>query len=702
MGLSASQARLLSITARLSDNELHSQQIANSRVRLADKTQEASQEYINALNTTKLMYTTYDAQGNASEAELTPAILYEYSDLKNQYGISNTSGQLLVSSTDAAHFENSNNLSAFVESYGIDLAENPEYTEKLQLIYGEDYTSLYNENDVYEWYDAIENITGSDLTYIKRNICSQNPENLTQADADLIGQKVNSWAGQITSLQNGLLKNYADLTGDFGAYLRELLTVPNLEFPDKNSDIYENTSVNEGLDKKFDIATKPCYENAVIDKDPKCYLHVLAHILDLKEEHLVSSNGNNTSGQEITPPGNNNSTDNTNPSITQQQSTNTTSNGVDSPSTDTGDSIIDTPDNPADNVGNIGGQIIGNGGVNDSYGATYSTTVDPALTITTTPFDINGSAIYSNGLTPSMVEVSEVICDTVDILYAKEDPSDTTTYNSSVAQKLISNYKFVYNSETGNYDKVLKTMKEKTIDLYYAVANRDDLGLDYDKDLVPILENYQAEISSSLEPEFNETKYLNDVKSWQNEILAWVTGIENLKLTYSEHLDEIPGKTIPDETNSKTQWYINLWHRMNGQSEMKSTEGKNGTYYKQLDDNLLTSNSWLKFALEHGAVTLEKVQYVDEAEDTTGLETTKWTPVIYSACTDITTVEDTVAITRAEAAYTEKLNEIEAKDNKLENDIKKLDTEHNALQTEYESVKSVIDKNVERSFKAFS
>ena len=45
---------------------------------------------------------------------------------------------------------------------------------------------------------------------------------------------------------------------------------------------------------------------------------------------------------------------------------------------------------------------------------------------------------------------------------------------------------------------------------------------------------------------------------------------------------------------------------------------------------------------------------------------------------------------------------IEAKDNKLENDIKKLDTEHNALQTEYESVKSVIDKNIERSFKAFS
>ena len=35
-------------------------------------------------------------------------------------------------------------------------------------------------------------------------------------------------------------------------------------------------------------------------------------------------------------------------------------------------------------------------------------------------------------------------------------------------------------------------------------------------------------------------------------------------------------------------------------------------------------------------------------------------------------------------------------------DIKKLDTEHNALQQEYESLKSVIQKNAERSFKAFS
>lgn len=48
------------------------------------------------------------------------------------------------------------------------------------------------------------------------------------------------------------------------------------------------------------------------------------------------------------------------------------------------------------------------------------------------------------------------------------------------------------------------------------------------------------------------------------------------------------------------------------------------------------------------------------------------------------------------------MREIEAKDKEYDNQIKLLDTEHNALQTEYESIKGTIEKNVERTFKAFS
>ena len=71
MGISASQARLLSITARLTSNEYESQQISNAKMRLATKSEQASNEYIAALNTRQLQFVTYDAQGAAVVENLT-------------------------------------------------------------------------------------------------------------------------------------------------------------------------------------------------------------------------------------------------------------------------------------------------------------------------------------------------------------------------------------------------------------------------------------------------------------------------------------------------------------------------------------------------------------------------------------------------------------------------------------------------------
>ena len=119
MGISASQARLLTITARLTSNEYESQQISNAKMRLATQSQEASSEYIAALNTTQLQFMTYDAKGSAITTDLTANSLYQYADMKNQYALINTSGQMLVSSGDAKKFESASNLSEFLESYGI-------------------------------------------------------------------------------------------------------------------------------------------------------------------------------------------------------------------------------------------------------------------------------------------------------------------------------------------------------------------------------------------------------------------------------------------------------------------------------------------------------------------------------------------------------------------------------------------------------
>ncbi|HIS36273.1 TPA: hypothetical protein IAC10_06540, partial [Candidatus Scatousia excrementigallinarum] len=181
------------------------------------------------------------------------------------------------------------------------------------------------------------------------------------------------------------------------------------------------------------------------------------------------------------------------------------------------------------------------------------------------------------------------------------------------------------------------------------------------------------------------------------------------------------------------QWYVNLWHRMNGPSEDKvELEGiENGVHpehangedkpldddaktpetgltengkllWTVLEDGLMNSEKWLKYALENGYVTLERVNYTEPTEDGTGLADVTWTSIIYTNATDITEQENEAAITKAEVKYQQTVRDIEAKDKQYDNILKRLDTEHNALQTEYDSIKGVINKNIERTLKMYS
>lgn len=147
MGLS-SNARLLSLTARITSNEYEAQKIANSKMRLATQSQQASADYINALNANKLMFMTYDAQGNPINTDLTAALLYQYGDSKSQYALSNPAGQLLIRVEEKEAFEGASNLEEFLAAHGI---EKTWKTEKL--------AQLKEEMTNYEVYkDEWENI----------------------------------------------------------------------------------------------------------------------------------------------------------------------------------------------------------------------------------------------------------------------------------------------------------------------------------------------------------------------------------------------------------------------------------------------------------------------------------------------------------------------------------------------------------------
>ena len=119
MGLSASQARLLSLTQRINNNELESEIISNSKIQLASRNTIAGEKYINALDGTKLEYISYDDSGTQEKVSLTFNSINQYTPLKNQYALFNNENQIYVSATDAANFEKSNNLYEFLDEYGL-------------------------------------------------------------------------------------------------------------------------------------------------------------------------------------------------------------------------------------------------------------------------------------------------------------------------------------------------------------------------------------------------------------------------------------------------------------------------------------------------------------------------------------------------------------------------------------------------------
>jgi hypothetical protein len=120
MGMAAGQARLLSITARMSDNELRAQIINNDKMRLATESSQVSDHYVQALNEAELMFTNYDANNNASFKQLTYNALTSYNPYNNQYCLTNASGNILLSEFDAKNYKNSDTLEEFLKCYGLE------------------------------------------------------------------------------------------------------------------------------------------------------------------------------------------------------------------------------------------------------------------------------------------------------------------------------------------------------------------------------------------------------------------------------------------------------------------------------------------------------------------------------------------------------------------------------------------------------
>ena len=142
-------------------------------------------------------------------------------------------------------------------------------------------------------------------------------------------------------------------------------------------------------------------------------------------------------------------------------------------------------------------------------------------------------------------------------------------------------------------------------------------------------------------------------------------------------------------------YYVSIYNQIQAAGGCVSIEEYNG-----MDGDAANDTEWLQNMIQSGQFSIELVK-VDNSTGETTLDATSPSSDTCLAYTTTTTF-DKKAMAKAEAEYEHKLKQIDKKDKKFDLDLSKLETERTALTTEYESVKKVIEDNVDRTFGIFS
>lgn len=200
---------------------------------------------------------------------------------------------------------------------------------------------------------------------------------------------------------------------------------------------------------------------------------------------------------------------------------------------------------------------------------------------------------------------------------------------------------------------------------YYDETTATAAGVIYDEDAI----NYYTNVYSGKEEFLNSLGYTSDSSTDQ---------------AYTTALFGAPSSATYDSGADK--YYSNVFEQI----------AKNG--YNCPGDGKMVDSEWLYNQLNSGTVYLSEWSSSGGDDGSGGWENVSWS----SGDPSLQTASDTSQIAKAEAEYETDMAQIKSQDNKYDLQLKEIDTQHSAIQTEIDSVKKVIDKNIERSYKVFN
>ena len=229
----------------------------------------------------------------------------------------------------------------------------------------------------------------------------------------------------------------------------------------------------------------------------------------------------------------------------------------------------------------------------------------------------------------------------------------------------------------------------------------------------PATDIYNTTAISKLKEDEGEEAYKKAIQTYQEQLTKYLYALYNC--TYKEENDseryygaqlifanvegtgaESAKTVLPEDLDmSLFNYYVSIYNQIEQCGGCISINEFNGA----LGGDAANNSDWLRTKVESGEFTIEMV--TDNKDGTISMSGTSPSSDTRISYVDATSIDNKKA-KQLEAKYEHDLKEINTKDKKLDMSLSKLETERKALTTEYDSIKKVIDDNIERTFGIFS
>lgn len=641
--MAASQARLLSITARLTNNENTGQSVSYSKQRLADQTQQITNEYNEALSATKLTVLTGFNGAEATYSDISYNLMtgLQMAENTKQYVVTDTKGRILVTENLAnAYSASKGNYNQFLANLGYSQVD-----INVQKTYKDDSEKTTQQADaeqkIHEAWDKYFATVGINLgdnehdfgfSWTETIVAGGDPDN--QNDY-AIGQ---GYAGYLKTNEDG---QPVDADGNV-LYIKD--DKGNILNSDGEAVVMD--AYSEDILEQY-----PDAELRYVDKNGNV-LEYNEYSADIKNNNEYTLKYKNSDGTIVEP---NMLSDGLLSEVGKCYSDDAGTAEIAFDYDSDGDGTPDSYSEAAIQAAKVIKDAQGNQLVKDTYSDAIK--YDPSFT--------------------------QVYVDSSNNVINPDSYSENTALNSDYTLKYV----------TMNNDQKYEVLE------YNDYSEETMATIAYDKSKYiyePI--NYEGTTQ--------ESRDLFDYAMAITEAYLRINDGNTTTQFHLEYDPDLLQNASNSENTSILKYYKNIFTKMQSSGYFTYTTtaadaardpehyiyasvgtGTAGNVQKSpLKDNVTFEN-----ALRDGTLRLEYYSTTDKGFVSTTI----------SEDNCIQEVADERAIAAAESKYNQDMTDLENKDKKLDLELKKLDTEHSALQTEYDSVKNVVDKNVEASFKTF-